>query len=243
MTKKSQELAKSIDRLTAVIAIVQTLAGVGIRFYVVENKRNFLQPTILMIVTMMIFFIGSRMRSIYVLGANILIVAAWMTISLVTLSINPIVVPANSGGAYGIGLTCMLISSAIVVFASYQNEYLSRQMFLMEKDMKKNNAKLKNQLNLLAKSYNQQAVKSLDSPLERSMMIIRSVMADPSLISRHLLALGQVTSLLASSNLLTPDFEGTVSETMDNEQQVFAKKIIVGMAFFGNSSKKKERTR
>ncbi|KAJ3255308.1 cAMP-specific 3',5'-cyclic phosphodiesterase 4D [Boothiomyces macroporosus] len=63
--------------------------------------------------------------------------------------------------------------------------------FLMSKDMKKHNAKLKNQLLTLAKSYNQKAVKSIESPLERSMMVIRSVMADPGLSSRHLLALGQ----------------------------------------------------
>jgi hypothetical protein len=105
--------------------------------------------------------------------------------------------------------------------AAYETEHFYRIQFLQSTEMKKNNAKLKNQLNLLAKSYNQQAVKSLDSPLERSMMIIRSVMADPSLYSRHFLALGQVTSLLASSNLLTPDFEGTVAETMDNEQQAW----------------------
>jgi hypothetical protein len=234
-TKKSQELAESIDKLTAAISVVQILAGIGIRFYVVESQQNFLQPTILMIVTMMICFIGSRARFIYVLGSNIVIMGVWVIISLVTLSITPIIIPLNSGGAYFIGLACMLISSIIVVFASYQNEQLSRQMFLMEKDMKKNNAKLKNQLNMLAKSYNQQAVKSLDSPLERSMMIIRSVMADPSLISRHLLALGQVTSLLASSNLLTPDFEGTVSDTMDNEQQVLIA-LTIGLAFLGNSS-------
>ena len=141
--------------------------------------------------------------------------------SIVTVSIKPTIVPLNSEGSYSIGLACIIFSSSILIFTTYQNEYLTRQLFLMEKDMVKNNAKLTNQLNLLAKSYNQQATKTLDSPLERSMIIIRSVMADPSLISRHLMALGQVTSLLASSNLLTPDLEGTVAETMDNEQQVF----------------------
>ena len=128
--------------------------------------------------------------------------------------------PTHSGGSFGIGIICIVFSAIMVLLSSYETEHFYRIQFLMSKEMKRNNAKLKQQLNLLAKSYNQQAVKSLDSPLERSMMVIRSVMADPSLISRHLLALGQVTSLLASSNLLTPDFEGTVAETMDNEQQV-----------------------
>lgn len=197
------------------------ILGVGIRFYVIEQRQNFLQPTILIIVLTMVSFFGSRPRFFFTLCSVLTIFVVWVVLNIATISISPTIVAANAGGSYGIGLVCILISSLLVVGISYETEQFYRQRFLMEKDMKRNNAKLKNQLNLLAKSYNQQAVRSLDSPLERSMMVIRSVMADPSLISRHLLALGQVTTLLASSNLLTPDFEGTVAESMDNEQQVF----------------------
>jgi hypothetical protein len=216
---KQQSFAESIDKVTACMALVQILVGVGIRYYVMETQQNFLHPTIIMIVMMMLCFIGTRARFVYSLVTVSITVFVWTVMNIVAISI-PNLVPPNSGGSYGIGLICLCLTSLMVLISSYENEHFYRIQFLMAMEMKKNNAKLKNQLNLLAKSYNQQAVKSLDSPLERSMMLIRSVMADPCLISRHLLALGQVTSLLASSNLLTPDFEETVTETMDTDTQV-----------------------
>lgn len=217
---KPQTFSESIDKYTSIVTVIQILIGVGIRFYVIESQQNFLQPTAIMIVLIMFSLIGARPRFVFSLATIICISVAWFILSVVTVSIRPQIVPLNSEGTYGIGLICLVLTSFMVAANSYETELFHRHKFLMEKEMKKNNAKLKNQLTLLAKSYNQQAVRSLDSPLERSMMVIRSVMADPTLTSRHLLALGQVTSLLASSNLLTPDFEGTVAETMDNEQQV-----------------------
>jgi hypothetical protein len=215
---KAQTFAESIDLVTAVVVFLQVFAGIGVRYFVMEAQRNFLQPTILMNVIMMLAFVGLRPRFVYQLATLVLVSVVWIIMNIVSLAI---IGDGYQAGAYGIGLLCMIVSSVVLTFAAYETEHFYRIQFLQSKEMKKNNAKLKNQLNLLAKSYNQQAVKSLDSPLERSMMIIRSVMADPSLYSRHLLALGQVTSLLASSNLLTPDFEGTVAETMDNEQQAW----------------------
>jgi hypothetical protein len=114
----------------------------------------------------------------------------------------------------------MILTGLFSSFAAYETEYFYRMQFLMSKEMKKNNAKLTNQLKALAKSYNKQAG-SLDSPLERSVMVIRSVMADPILSSQHLMALGQVLALLSSSNLLTPDLEGNFEEGLDNQQQVY----------------------
>ncbi|KAJ3373758.1 cAMP-specific 3',5'-cyclic phosphodiesterase 4D [Kappamyces sp. JEL0680] len=217
---KQQTFAESIDKVTSAMALVQILAGVGIRFYVIEAQQNFLQPTLIMIVMTMLCFIGTRTRFVYTLATTGSILVIWLIMNVAAVAVPELLIP-NSGGDYGIGLICAAIASGMVMLCSYETEHFYKIQFLMSKEMKKNNAKLKNQLNLLAKSYNQQAVKSLDSPLERSMMVIRSVMADPCLISRHLLALGQVTSLLASSNLLTPDFEGTVAESMDNEQQAW----------------------
>jgi hypothetical protein len=226
-TGMAQNFAENINKVTSALVFVQIFGGVGCRYYFIEGRRNFLEPTILMCVILALIFIGTRTRFVYTLCTAMAITPLWTIMTFIAWAISA---DAYRGSAYMIGILCLGCTSFIVSFASYETEHFYRNQFLMGKEMKKNNAKLKNQLNLLAKSYNQQAVKSLDSPLERSMMVIRSVMADPSLYSRHLLALGQVTALLASSNLLTPDLEGNLADTMDNEQQV--ELVLIGMAVF-----------
>lgn len=218
---KRQVFEASIDLLTSVIAFLQILCGVGIRYYVVENKHNFVHPTILMIAFFAVAFRGARTRFIYTITTISISVIVWLGLNIAALSMVQTNLQDSAGSSYGIGLIAFSLGLTVISVGAYETEYFFRYQFLLMKDLRRNSLKLKNQLNMLAKSYNQQAVRSLDSPLERSIMLLRCVMADPELTSRHLLSLGQVTTLLASSNLLTPDFESTAAETMDNEQQAW----------------------
>ncbi|KAJ1339335.1 hypothetical protein BSLG_006036 [Batrachochytrium salamandrivorans] len=180
------------DMISTVSLSFMTLVGVGIRYYIIEYGVSFMQPTLIM---NMILLLGFYTLPFFAQGRF-----------------------ACYGRSYGIAMACLVITGLIITLVSYETEYFHRMQFLMSKEMKKNNAKLTNQLKLLAKSYNKKAG-SLDSPLERSVMVIRSVMADPVLSSQHLMALGQVLALLSSSNLLTPDLEGTIGDSLDNEQE------------------------
>ncbi|KAJ3271429.1 cAMP-specific 3',5'-cyclic phosphodiesterase 4D [Terramyces sp. JEL0728] len=217
---KPQVFYESIDLVTSLVVFFQIFIGVGVRTFVIEAQLNFLQPTLVMTSLLLLSFFGVRARFIHTLLTVGTITFVWIIMNIVAMILNSNI-PSEVYGAFGLGFACIIITSGVVTFTSYETEHFYRMQFLMSKDMKKHNAKLKNQLLTLAKSYNQKAVKSIESPLERSMMVIRSVMADPGLSSRHLLALGQVTSLLGSSNLLTPDFESTIGDSMDNEQQAW----------------------
>jgi hypothetical protein len=213
----SHSFVGNFDNLTILVIFFQVFGGVGVRYYVLEQTQNILQPTIIMIVLSLFYYIGTRPRFRTTLIYYFTINLFWSTMN--------IIFAVNNGGGYHysaliLSLVCLLSFSFVGTYLAYETEKFHRVQFLMLRDMRKNNNKLTNQLNYLAKSYNEQAVKNLDSPLERSMMLIRSVMADPTLSSRHLLALGQVSALLASSNLLTPDLENQLSDNLDNEQQV-----------------------
>ncbi|KAL5037160.1 hypothetical protein RTP6_004631 [Batrachochytrium dendrobatidis] len=207
------------DMISTVSLSFMTLVGVGIRYYIIEYGVSFMQPTLIMNMILLLGFYTLRIRFIYAVISIWWIIFLWIIINIPQLFLHKDVLHAT-GRSYGIAMACLVITGLIITLVSYETEYFHRMQFLMSKEMKKNNAKLTNQLKLLAKSYNKKAG-SLDSPLERSVMVIRSVMADPVLSSQHLMALGQVLALLSSSNLLTPDLEGTIGDSLDNEQEAW----------------------
>ncbi|KAJ3277984.1 High affinity cAMP-specific 3',5'-cyclic phosphodiesterase 7A, partial [Blyttiomyces sp. JEL0837] len=118
---------------------------------------------------------------------------------------------------------CMLALSAIVVIVSsscYDAEFFYRNQFVASYSLQQNNDKLVGQLKKLQKAYGSK-VADFDSPLEKSILILRSVMADPKMGTTTFTALEQVVTLLGSSNLLTPDLENQLTEFMDTEQEAW----------------------
>ncbi|KAH9264150.1 hypothetical protein BASA83_012408 [Batrachochytrium salamandrivorans] len=207
------------DHISSIFITIITFVGVGIRYYIIEGATSFVQPTLIINMILLLGVYNLRIRFIYAV-----VTIWWIIILWITINIPPLILQHDSlhatGRSYGIAMASLVLTGIIISIMSYETEYFHRMQFLMSKEMKKNNAKLTNQLKLLAKSYNKKAG-SLDSPLERSVMVIRSVMADPILSSQHLMALGQVLALLSSSNLLTPDLEGTIGDSLDNEQEAW----------------------
>lgn len=214
----ASHFSEHFNIISTVLIFLNILLGIGVRYYIISSYTQFVQPTLLMNFFIALAFYGLRVRFIFTLISTSIISFVWIVINLPWIFIN--LTYASTGRSFCIGSICMILTGLFSSFAAYETEYFYRMQFLMSKEMKKNNAKLTNQLKALAKSYNKQAG-SLDSPLERSVMVIRSVMADPILSSQHLMALGQVLALLSSSNLLTPDLEGNFEEGLDNQQQVY----------------------
>jgi hypothetical protein len=228
------------DAISVTIILLNIFLGVGLRYYVVETFTQFVQPTLIMAVLIGYSFYTMRVRFIYTLVSTSIISFLWIAINIPWINVNVFV--HHTGRSFYIGAVCTIVIGLVASFATYETEYFYRMQFLMSKEMKKNNAKLTNQLKLLAKTYNKKAG-SLDSPLERSVMVIRSVMADPILSSQHLMALGQVLALLSSSNLLTPDLEGNLGESLDNQQQAWLFSEIAARKRGGGRTKAKSRRR
>lgn len=227
-----------LDIISTSINFIYILIGVGARYYVIDQFTQFVQPTLIMNVLTAIAFYGMRVRFIFTFLSTSMISFIWIIMNIPWLYLNPQY--KSSGRSFYIGSVCTIAIGLLTSLATYETEYFYRMQFLMAKEMKKNNTKLTNQLKLLAKSYNMQAG-SLESPLERSVMVIRSVMADPVLSSQHLMALGQVLALLSSSNLLAPDLEGNFADGLDNQQQAWLFSEIAAKKRRGGPRKIKSR--
>ncbi|KAJ3087962.1 hypothetical protein HK100_008192, partial [Physocladia obscura] len=87
-------------------------------------------------------------------------------------------------------------------------------------DMQTVNTKLTTQLKGLQKTFNNK-VADFDSPLEKSVLILKSILADPAVNPNLLGLLDQVVQLLGSTNVLAPDLENQLTDFMDNEQEAY----------------------
>ncbi|KAJ1563835.1 hypothetical protein HK096_010786 [Nowakowskiella sp. JEL0078] len=92
------------------------------------------------------------------------------------------------------------------MWGAYQMEAGDRKEFLENSVLLKSNNKLRIQLNGLQRVY-EGKVANFDSPLEKSIMTLKSIMADP-LVGRALYEqLETVVNWLQANDLLTPDFK------------------------------------
>jgi len=97
-----------------------------------------------------------------------------------------------------------------------------RESFSRDYILRAANAKLVEQLRGISIQISQKTV-DFESPLEKSLVLIKSLMANPSLSVEILEVLREISSCLMSSDLTSPDIErqlykGTVQ--LDRDQQV-----------------------
>ncbi|KAJ3031433.1 UNVERIFIED_CONTAM: hypothetical protein HDU68_004123 [Siphonaria sp. JEL0065] len=114
----------------------------------------------------------------------------------------------------------LLLVSIVSIYRARETESYSRQQFIYGMEMQLANGKLTSQLKGLQKTFNNK-VADFDSPLEKSVLILKSILADPQLNAGLLALLDQVVQLLGSTNILTPDLENQLTDFMDNEQEAW----------------------
>ncbi|KAJ3378170.1 hypothetical protein HDU84_007886 [Entophlyctis sp. JEL0112] len=114
----------------------------------------------------------------------------------------------------------VLLVTLLSIYLSRQAEIFYRQQFVSGLEMQKANSKLTTQLKRLQKTFNNKAA-DFDSPLEKSVLILKSILADPSVSTNLLGMLDQVVQLLGSTNILAPDLENQLTDFMDNEQEAW----------------------
>ncbi|KAJ3209837.1 cAMP-specific 3',5'-cyclic phosphodiesterase 4A [Dinochytrium kinnereticum] len=227
-------IGRHVHLLSAIFTCLVTVIGIFIRWFIVEPATPLYQTTYLSILSVTACFVFLRMRFIYSIICCCVIVGSYLVTSFLSLSANQHYRKINSffdsfqitanhyNSIYSLALSVLALFAVtgIVSCSCFDTEIFYRGQFLVSHTLQKHNAKLTNQLKVLQKVYGNKAA-DFDSPLEKSVMIIRSLMADPSLTAQHLLELSQVLTLLGSSNLLAPDLENQVTEFMDTEQEAW----------------------
>ncbi|KAJ3130049.1 cAMP-specific 3',5'-cyclic phosphodiesterase 4D [Nowakowskiella sp. JEL0407] len=99
------------------------------------------------------------------------------------------------------------------MWATYRMESSDRKDFLANFGLIKSNYKLRHQLSGLKKEYEVNAA-DFDSPLEKSILILKSLMADPLILPHMYKELESVVNFLQTNDLLTPDFKQNPSERL-----------------------------
>ncbi|KAJ3126011.1 cAMP-specific 3',5'-cyclic phosphodiesterase 4D [Nowakowskiella sp. JEL0407] len=107
----------------------------------------------------------------------------------------------------------MVCCSLATVWATYRVESADRKDFITNFGLLKSNNKLRHQLSGLQKEYEINAA-DFDSPLEKSILILKSVMADPLILPHMYKDLESVVNFLQTNDLLTPDFNQNPGERL-----------------------------
>ncbi|KAI8905346.1 hypothetical protein DFJ77DRAFT_211597 [Powellomyces hirtus] len=215
---KGQFLASHIHLLSALFILAFAAGGVILRYLIVEPMTPVFQPALICIMLIFVSYMFMRLRFIYAV-VSITIIVVWFIAGYAPHVTNHPELTPSTAKTYIISVLALVVSGGVMSFNTYENEVFNRSQFLAAYTLHKTNAKLLNQLKVLQKAYGRK-VADLDSPLEKSVMLIRSLMADPSNSPSHLVTMGQIMTLLASSNLMTPDLENQVGDLVDTEQEV-----------------------
>ncbi|KAJ3415184.1 Calcium/calmodulin-dependent 3',5'-cyclic nucleotide phosphodiesterase 1B [Chytridiales sp. JEL 0842] len=208
-------LAKYLHLISITFTVMMSVIAVNLRFLFI-NPHNAYTPGFLCMLVIASCFILLRVRFLYAaLGAFLVIVSF-----LITYFVRSNEAVALLPRSFYIAFVAICLMSMIATSATYNFENAMRRRFLSTHNLQKRNNKLIKQLKVLQSAYGNTAA-DLDSPLEKVVMIVRSLMADPQIGSEQLVSLQQVLRLLGSTNLLTPDFENQVTEFMDTEQEAW----------------------
>ena len=166
-----------------------------------------------------IFFF--RLRFIYNLGLCILIfIPTWFAIYSRLLWQKSFVETRWNFTLSSISIILTCITICIISFIREKN---IRNQFISDHEFLKTNLKLKQQLSGLLNGYSKK-IADLDSPIEKAIYAIKSLLASPSMTAENLQTLHLILACLNSTNIMTPELINQMkagSIEMDEEQKVY----------------------
>ncbi|TPX50127.1 hypothetical protein SeLEV6574_g01087 [Synchytrium endobioticum] len=214
-------MAKYMHHLSTFLTVTMGVVAIIVRYSVMEVNHDVYEPGILLMIFVNAVYVFLRARHIHVLASA----AILEVLHFVVLAIH--LYTAESADSDGLMAhienfwtlsAAMLITMGTAWFSCWENEFFYRAQFLAAHQLRTRNAKLINQLRTLQNDLGKKAA-NFESPLEKSLMLLRSLVADSSITAAQIATLSQVLQFLGSSNLQTPDMENQESKFADNEQE------------------------
>ncbi|KAI9189613.1 hypothetical protein H9P43_001046 [Blastocladiella emersonii ATCC 22665] len=221
----ASQFSRWLHAISSAVVVIGAVFGLAVRFFVMEPSAQVLVSCMIQTGFIFAYFISMRIRFVYATVACTVIVVSFIVINGIQIAINFNSNLSVSDNFFPLFLfAALLIASTIVIaITSYELEVFQRMQFRSQRNMERANQRLNHQLKSIQKTA-QLSHKEFDSPLERSIDLVRSCMAETALSPHVTMKLGHILTLLTSSNLLTPDFEKDLSERgvrMDNEQEAW----------------------
>ncbi|TPX36248.1 hypothetical protein SmJEL517_g01444 [Synchytrium microbalum] len=218
-----RSMAKCLHHLSTWLTVSMGIVAIITRYAVVQPSENIYESGLLLMVFVNAVYVFLRARHAHaLLSAAILEVIHFIVYAVHLYTADD---GDSDGSAAGLQnfwyvSVAMLVTMFTAWFSCWENEVFYRTQFLAAHQLRTRNVKLINQLKVLQTDLGKKAA-DFDSPLEKSIMLLRSLSADATLQPTQIATLSQVLQLLGSSNLLTPDLEGQVNDFADNEQEAW----------------------
>lgn len=161
-----------------------------------------------------------QIRFLYTVGGVILLaIPSWFLVFALALKSS-----SEARIGFIISTIASVLTLIIVSIMSYKQEKAMRYQFISDQQFLTINMKLHDQLSGLIKGYSNK-IADLDSPLEKAIYGIKSLLASPSMSIEHLQTLQLILACLNSTNILTPDFDSqmrTGGIDVTDEQKVLS---------------------
>ncbi|KAJ3222868.1 cAMP-specific 3',5'-cyclic phosphodiesterase 4D [Chytriomyces hyalinus] len=204
--------------------LTTSTVGIYLRFYVVQPNINVGNVSTLQIFLVTACITMLRLRFSYAAISGIISVFVFYGM-FGHLSTSTVMELATVGSPMSFtsvtkNFVILFLVTLVIIYCSRETETFTRYQFVYGLEMHKMNSKLTSQLKGLQKTFNNKAA-DFDSPLEKSVLILKSILADPGVSPAILVMLDQVVQLLGSTNILTPDLENQLTDFMDNEQEAW----------------------
>jgi len=218
MAVRQKQTAKYAHHISTFAITVIGGVAISVRHYLLEREESPYKPGLFYILMLLGAHAMLRIRYLYLALCMPLLLAIYISEEAISISGS-----FKRAQDLFISTICLAAAMMVIVTSSYTAERASRQEFSNARTAAKTTSKLIEQLKKLHKTYSHQ-VADFDSPLEKSIMLVKSILADPSLQRDHINSLANLLALLRSNDLMTPDIEKQVEGgwvDLDKEQEAW----------------------
>ncbi|KAJ3364983.1 hypothetical protein GGF32_000641 [Allomyces javanicus] len=210
-------LAQCLHPFAALIFITNTLLGATLYAVVLRPPTTFFEPAFLYVVATTTTSLLLRLRYLVVLSCSL---CSWILFMVAGAVACPW--PAYPVQDYVfVGLLTFLVIGTVIAFA-FESERRARYDFFASQYYVSGSTRLMQQLAVARAAAGGAVATSvdLDSPLEKALVMVRTMAHDPALSAAQAETLQAVLRLLQSSNVLVPDLQSQLDRAaIDAEQQ------------------------
>lgn len=202
---KNDLFKKYYDIYSLIFIVYGACVSIITRFSIVEQRADIFFEGIILIAFILCALSGFQMRFIFGAYAIGIITLFWIPSNYwIFVDQEDFIRPY----ALLIFLTAAII---VMLYNTSMTEKFKRESFIRNVEASKTNEKLVKQLEALQNSYSSGMI-DLESPLEKAILLSKSMIADPKISSHNLENLRTLLQLLVSPNINTPDFEAQLNE-------------------------------
>ncbi|KAJ1568771.1 cAMP-specific 3',5'-cyclic phosphodiesterase 4D, partial [Nowakowskiella sp. JEL0078] len=219
---KKEALAKWIHVISALYLLIMGPIQICGRYFIANREKyppSLTSPIyILVLVSAVVFF---RMRLVATVISMIIAIGVWLGVFGWSMA-GPIRTTGDGSlTSFTTSAFAMILAGIVLCFIAFDQERGFRFQYLSDYRFLRINNKLQKQLKVLQSTYTSR-IADLDSPLEKAIVGLKSLIASPQISADQYSVLDMIMECLNSPNLLTPDLEHQVVRgqvEVDSEQE------------------------